>query len=92
MPELLVGGALLFVLGLVMLLCPQWVWKAEHLFTVQGRQPTEFSLTATRVGGFELSFLGFWLLVFFVLTLPALSSGLPIRRSVDYERGPGQNN
>lgn len=71
MPELLVGGALLFVLGLVILICPKWVWKADHLFTVKDGEPTEFYLTVTRVGGFALSFLGFWLLVFFVLTLPA---------------------
>lgn len=35
MLELLIGGALLFVLGLVMLICPKWVWKADHLFTVK---------------------------------------------------------
>ncbi len=45
---------------------PEWLWKADHLFSVKGGEPSEFYITTTRVGGV----LGFWLSVIgFILML-----------------------
>ena len=46
-----VGLAALFVLGILMFLKPEWMWKLEHLFSVKGGEPTDFYLSMMRVGG-----------------------------------------
>ena len=46
-----VGLFALFVLGILMFLKPEWLWKLEHLFSVKGGEPTDFYLSMTRIGG-----------------------------------------
>lgn len=45
------GLITLFVLGVLMFLKPEWLWKLEHLFSVKGGEPTDFYLSAMRIGG-----------------------------------------
>ena len=45
------GLVALFVLGVLMFLKPEWLWKLEHLFSVKGGEPTDFYLSAMRIGG-----------------------------------------
>ena len=46
-----VGLVALLVLGILMFLKPEWLWKLEHLFSVKGGEPTDFYLSMMRVGG-----------------------------------------
>ena len=46
-----VGLVALFVLGILMFIKPEWLWKLEHLFSVKGGEPTDFYLSMTRLGG-----------------------------------------
>ena len=45
--------ALIFLLpwGFFMLLFPEQVWELQHIFTVQGGEPTDFYLITTRISG-----------------------------------------
>ena len=45
------GLIALFVLGVLMLIKPQWLWKLEHLLSVKGGEPTDFYLSMMRLGG-----------------------------------------
>lgn len=45
------GLIALFLLGILMLWKPEWLWKIEHLFSVKGGEPTDFYLTKMRIGG-----------------------------------------
>ena len=45
---------ILLVLGIVMLLKPEWLWKIEHIFTVKNGEPTDLYLALMRVGGILL--------------------------------------
>ena len=45
------GLILLFVLGVLMFLKPEVLWKLEHLFSVKGGEPTDFYLSMMRIGG-----------------------------------------
>lgn len=45
------GLVALFVLGVLMFLKPEWLWKLEHLFSVKGGEPTDFYLSMMRLGG-----------------------------------------
>ena len=45
---------ILLVLGIVMLLKPEWLWKIEHVFTVKNGEPTDLYLALMRVGGILL--------------------------------------
>lgn len=42
---------LLFVLGIMMLMKPELLWKIEHIFTVKDGKPTELYITLMRFGG-----------------------------------------
>ena len=46
-----VGLVALFVLGILMFIKPEWLWKLEHLFSVKGGEPTDFYLSMMRIGG-----------------------------------------
>lgn len=47
-----IGGLiLLFILGLLMLFKPEFLWKLEHLFTVKSGSPTDLYITLMRLGG-----------------------------------------
>ena len=46
-----VGLVALFVLGILMFIKPEWLWKLEHLFSVKGGEPTDFYLSMTCLGG-----------------------------------------
>lgn len=41
----------LFVLGLAMIIKPEYLWEAEHIFAVDGVGPTGLYLTFIRVSG-----------------------------------------
>lgn len=41
----------LFLLGVLMFLKPELLWKLAHLFAVKGEEPTELYLTILRLGG-----------------------------------------
>ena len=45
------GLVALFILGILMFIKPEWLWKLEHLFSVKGGEPTDFYLSMTRIGG-----------------------------------------
>ena len=45
------GLVVLFVLGVLMFLKPEWLWKLEHLLSVKGGEPTDFYLSMMRLGG-----------------------------------------
>ena len=45
------GLILLFVLGVLMFLKPEVLWKLEHLFSVKGGEPTDFYLSMMCIGG-----------------------------------------
>jgi len=45
------GLILLFILGLLMLFNPEFLWKLEHLFTVKNGSPTDLYITLMRLGG-----------------------------------------
>lgn len=45
------GLIALFVLGVLMFVKPEWLWKLEHLFSVKGGEPTDFYLSMMRIGG-----------------------------------------
>lgn len=36
---------ILFVLGIMMVIKPEFLWKIEHIFTVKNGEPTELYLT-----------------------------------------------
>ena len=42
---------LLFILGIMMLIKPELLWKIEHIFTVKNGEPTELYIALMRVGG-----------------------------------------
>ena len=46
-----VGLVALFILGILMFIKPEWLWKLEHLFSVKGGEPTDFYLSMMRIGG-----------------------------------------
>ena len=41
----------LFVLGLAMIIKPEYLWEVEHIFAVDGVGPTGLYLTFIRVSG-----------------------------------------
>ena len=44
----------LFVLGLAMIIKPEYLWEVEHIFAVDGVGPTGLYLTFIRVSGIFL--------------------------------------
>ena len=46
---------LLLLLGVLMFLKPEFLWKVEHIFSVKGGEPTDFYLSAMRIGGFLMA-------------------------------------
>ncbi|CVI69496.1 hypothetical protein NDGK_01558 [Clostridiales bacterium CHKCI001] len=42
---------ILFLLGTMMLVKPELLWKIEHIFTVKNGEPTELYMTLMRIGG-----------------------------------------
>ena len=48
---MMAAGVALFVLGILMFIKPEWMWKLEHLFSVKGGEPTDFYLSMMRLGG-----------------------------------------
>ena len=47
----LVGMAVLFLLGVVMICFPQVLWKIENFLTTKAGEPSDFYLVVMRVGG-----------------------------------------
>ena len=45
----------LFLLGVLMFLKPELLWRIEHIFSVKGGEPTEFYLSSMRIGGFVMA-------------------------------------
>ena len=54
----LVGMAVLFLLGVVMICFPQVLWKMENFLTTKGGEPSDFYLVVMRVGGTLFIMLG----------------------------------
>ena len=42
---------LLFLLGIMMLIKPEFLWKIEHIFTVKNGEPTDLYMVLMRIGG-----------------------------------------
>ena len=59
-----VGLLVLFVLGVIMFLKPEWLWKIEHLFSVKGGEPTDLYLSAMRIGGFIMAVIAVIMVVY----------------------------
>ncbi|HZK33493.1 MAG TPA: DUF6199 family natural product biosynthesis protein [Tissierellaceae bacterium] len=57
----------LIVLGLVMLLKPQLLWKIENFLTTKGGEPSDFYLSMMVLGGTLTLLFGMGLLIFGVL-------------------------
>jgi len=49
--EEILSLVLLLILGILMMVKPELLWKIEHFFTVKGGEPTDFYLTWMRIGG-----------------------------------------
>src|SRR5699024_6499129 len=54
----LLGMAVLFLLGVVMICFPQVLWKSENFLTTKGGEPSDFYLVVMRVGGTLFIMLG----------------------------------
>ncbi|MGM9662321.1 MAG: DUF6199 family natural product biosynthesis protein [Oscillospiraceae bacterium] len=59
---------LLLALGLCMMIKPELLWKAEHLFSTKGGEPTEVYLVLMRLVGVIFTaialFMVMWLLLY----------------------------
>ncbi len=42
---------ILFLLGTMMIVKPELLWKIEHIFTVKNGEPTELYMALMRIGG-----------------------------------------
>ena len=42
---------LLFLLGIMMLIQPEFLWKIDHIFTVKYGEPTDLYMVLMRIGG-----------------------------------------
>ena len=42
---------LLFLLSIMMLIKPEFLWKIEHIFTVENGEPTDLYIVLMRIGG-----------------------------------------
>ena len=60
------GLVALFVLGVLMFIKPQWLWKLEHLFSVKDGEPTDFYLSMMRIGGVVFAVIAVILAIRFV--------------------------
>ena len=60
------GLILLFVLGVLMFLKPELLWKLEHLFSVKGGEPTDFYLAMMRLGGIVFAVIAVIFAVYFL--------------------------
>ena len=60
------GLIALFVLGVLMFLKPEWLWKLEHLLSVKDGEPTDFYLSAMRIGGVVFVVIAVFLVISFL--------------------------
>ena len=60
------GLVALFVLGVLMFIKPQWLWKLEHLFSVKDGEPADFYLSMMRIGGVVFAVIAVILAIRFV--------------------------
>lgn len=42
---------LLFILGIMMIVKPELLWRIEHIFTVKNGEPSDLYITLMRIGG-----------------------------------------
>ena len=42
---------ILFILGIMMIIKPELLWKIEHIFTVKNGEPSDLYITLMRLGG-----------------------------------------
>ena len=62
-----VGLVALFVLGILMFIKPEWLWKLEHLFSVKGGEPTDFYLSMMRLGGIAFAVIAVFFAIHYLL-------------------------
>lgn len=65
--ELFLYPFLLIILGLMMLLKPQLLWKIENFLTTKGGEPSDFYLSMMALGGIVTLLCGIGFLIFGVL-------------------------
>ncbi len=58
----------LLVLGLFMLIKPEWLWKIENCLTVKGGEPSDFYLASMRIGGVFFSVCAIGILIYVLVT------------------------
>ena len=58
---------ILIVLGITMLLKPEFLWKIEHMFTVKNGEPSDLYLFLMRIGG--IFFAGAGIVILFISLL-----------------------
>ena len=61
------GVLALFILGVLMFLRPEWLWKLEHLFSVKVGEPTDFYLAMMRIGGVVFAVIAVFFAIHYLL-------------------------
>ena len=56
----------LFLLGLLMLLKPELLWKIKHIFTVKQGEPSDLYIALLRIGGFFAVLSSILIAIFFI--------------------------
>lgn len=66
MDSMLFYSVLLFLvlLGIGLLVKPEFMWRIDHFFTVKGGEPTEFYLTVSRFIGIICLFVSIGVFIF----------------------------
>ena len=71
--KLLAVAVLVTALGVLMLVKPHWLWKADHWWDTVGGEPSDWYLTLMRVGGTLLIIFGglftLWMLIALIFVL-----------------------
>lgn len=67
-----IGVVALVSLGLFLFWKPETAWELQHLFSVQGGEPTDFYLFATRASGVIFILMGAVLAGILIFTLAAV--------------------
>lgn len=60
---------LLIVMGVALIFYPEEMWELEHMFDVQGGEPTEFYLIRARLSGVIFLVLGLGAIFYFLIDL-----------------------
>ncbi len=62
----IIVGIIILVLGLLMLIRPDIIWKIEHFLSVKNGEPTEWYLAITRIIGLGFIFIAVFLTIVFL--------------------------